>query len=95
MILAAREAVVATANVMLVVLAVAMLMAVFRVVRGPSLPDRVVAMDVIAILIVGMTGLYAIRESNAVFLRVAMLVALINFVGTVAFAYYLQRRVMQ
>ena len=83
----------ATAWVMLAVLAVALVLAFLRLVRGPTLPDRVVALDVAATLIVGMVGLYAIAQSQPVLLRVAMTVALINFVGTIAFAWYLQRSV--
>jgi multicomponent Na+:H+ antiporter subunit F len=83
----------ATAWVMLAVLSGALVLAFIRLVRGPSLPDRVVALDVAATLIVGMVGLYSIAQSQPVLLRVAMTAALINFVGTVAFAWYLQRRV--
>ena len=84
----------ATARLMMTVLSVALLLAFCRLARGPSLPDRVVALDAIATLIVGMIGLYSLAESEPVLLRVAMLLALINFAGTVAFAYYLQRKVM-
>jgi multicomponent Na+:H+ antiporter subunit F len=82
-----------TARWMTVVLSIALVLAFGRLARGPSLPDRVLALDVIATLIVGMIGLYSLAEAEPVLLRVAMLLALINFAGTVAFAYYLQRRV--
>ncbi len=82
----------AVAYVMLSLLGVALLLAFVRLARGPSLPDRVVALDVVATVMVGMTGLYAVAESEPVFLRVAMIVALVNFIGTVAFAYYLRIR---
>ncbi|MBW3600684.1 MAG: cation:proton antiporter [Planctomycetes bacterium] len=82
-----------TAHAMLVVLSIALLLAFLRLARGPSVPDRVVALDVIATLLVGMIGVYSIAESDPVLLRVAMMLALVNFVGTVAFSYYLQRRV--
>jgi multicomponent Na+:H+ antiporter subunit F len=82
----------ATAWLMLAVLAVALLLSFIRLVRGPTLPDRVVALDVAATLIVGMIGAYAVAQSQPVLLRVAMTVTLFNFIGTVAFAWYLQRR---
>lgn len=73
-------------------LAVAVLLAFVRFVRGPSLPDRVVALDLIAAVGVAVCGLAAVAFERAVFLDVAMLLALISFVGTVAFARYLEWR---
>ena len=84
-----------TAYFLLIVLAAAVFLALVRLVRGPSLPDRVVALDVIATLIVGIIGVYSVAESEPMLLRVAMVLALINFVGTVAFSYYLQRKAPQ
>lgn len=80
------------ASWMLGVLSIALLFTFYRLVRGPSIPDRVVALDASATLIVGMICLYSITSAEPVFLRVAMVVALVSFVGTVAFAYYLQMR---
>ena len=81
-----------TAYAMLSVLVIAVVLAFVRLVLGPSLPDRVVALDLIATLLVGLIAVYAIATDEAIVLRVAMVVALITFVGTIAFAYYLQLR---
>ena len=83
-----------TAEVLLVVLTGAILLAFYRLVRGPTLPDRVVALDTIATLTVGMIALYSIAVSETALLRVGMVLALINFVGTVAFAFYLKRKAL-
>ena len=83
----------ATAHAMLVVIGVALLLAFYRLAKGPSVPDRVVALDVIATLLVGMIGVYSVAESEPVLLRVAMMLALVGFVGTVAFSFYLRRKV--
>jgi multicomponent Na+:H+ antiporter subunit F len=72
---------------------VAIVLAFFRLVRGPSLPDRVVALDLIAALGIGMIAVYTIATDQPVFLDVAIVLALISFLGTVAFAYCLERRV--
>jgi multicomponent Na+:H+ antiporter subunit F len=56
------------------------------------LPDRVVALDLIATLVVGITILYAIYTGAAVILDVAIVFALIAFLGTVAFASYIERK---
>lgn len=81
------------AYLMLIVLTAAILLALVRLALGPQLPDRAVALDVIATLIVGLMGTYAVAESEPLLLRVAMVLALVNFLGTVAYSFYLQRRV--
>lgn len=79
----------------LAMLSVALLLAFVRLVRGPSLPDRVVALDLISILAAGVTAVYAIATEQAVFLDVAIILALITFLGTVAFARYIEKQVSQ
>jgi multicomponent Na+:H+ antiporter subunit F len=79
----------------LCMIGVAILLAVVRLIRGPSLPDRVVALDLISILVAGMTAVYAIASGQAVFLDVATILALISFLGTVAFARYIEKQVSQ
>ena len=76
-------------------LAVAIMLAAIRLIRGPSLPDRVVALDLISILAAGITAIYAIASGQAVFLDVATILALISFLGTVAFARYVEKQVSQ
>ncbi|MDQ5853960.1 MAG: cation:proton antiporter, partial [Chloroflexota bacterium] len=73
-------------------LSVALFLAFYRLVRGPSLPDRVVALDLIAAIMVGMIAVYTIDTDQRVMLDAAIVVALITFLGTVAFAQYLERR---
>jgi multicomponent Na+:H+ antiporter subunit F len=76
----------------LAMLSVALLLAFIRLARGPTLPDRVVALDLISILTAGSAAVYAIAAGEAVFLDVALILALISFIGTVAFARYLERQ---
>jgi len=73
------------------VLSLAMLCAFVRLVRGPSLPDRVVALDLMATLVIGIVGVYSVATGQSAYLDVAIILALIAFMGTVAFAYYIQR----
>ncbi|QDU35974.1 Na(+)/H(+) antiporter subunit F [Maioricimonas rarisocia] len=80
-----------TAEISLVVLVVAIGLAVLRLMKGPSLPDRVVALDLIATLLVGLIAVSAVETGDMLFLRVAMVVALFNFIGTIGYAWYLQR----
>ncbi|CAH2030904.1 cation:proton antiporter [Trichlorobacter ammonificans] len=73
-------------------LGVGLLVTFIRVVRGPSLPDRVVALDLMATFIIAISAVYSVVSDEPSYLDAAVVLALITFLGTVAFAYYLQRR---
>lgn len=72
-------------------LIVAMFVAFIRLVRGPSLPARVVALDLMGSLSVGFIAVYSVATKQAIFLDVAIVLALIGFLGTVAFAYFVEK----
>jgi multicomponent Na+:H+ antiporter subunit F len=80
-----------TIGITLVMLAAAALLAFVRVVRGPTLPDRVVAIDLIGVLVVGLIVVSAAATGEDSFLDVAIVIALISFVGTVAYARYVEK----
>lgn len=62
-----------------------------RLVKGPTLPDRVIAIDLIGVLMVCLLVVMAGLTALAALLDVAMVIALISFVGTVAYARYIER----
>jgi multicomponent Na+:H+ antiporter subunit F len=64
------------------------LLAVVRLVKGPRTADRVVALDLLSAVAVGVTAAWAVAADDPVYLDVALLVALVAFLGTVAFATY-------
>ncbi|MEO0991875.1 MAG: monovalent cation/H+ antiporter complex subunit F [Pseudomonadota bacterium] len=64
----------------------------FRLVRGPSMPDRVVALDMMTVAIVAICGLAALFTDNEAFLDVALVLALVGFLATVALARFAERR---
>jgi multicomponent Na+:H+ antiporter subunit F len=63
-----------------------------RLILGPSLPDRIVALDMMTVLIVSFCGLYAILSNDVAFVDVAIVLALVGFLATVALARYVERR---
>ncbi len=75
----------------LVTLGAALLIAVARLVKGPTLPDRIVAMDLIGVLAVGMIVVLAASTGVQATLDAAIVIALVGFVGTVAYATYVER----
>ncbi len=74
-----------------ILLSAGLALAVWRLLRGPSLADRVVALDLIAVLVIGMIAVDAVVTGEASFLRVATAVALLAFLGTIAFARHLEK----
>jgi multicomponent Na+:H+ antiporter subunit F len=77
--------------VALTMLALAIVLAFARLVRGPTLPDRVVAIDLLGVLSAGLLVVAASAMDQQALLDVAMVIALISFVGTVAYARYVER----
>lgn len=73
-------------------LAVSLLLALVRIVRGPSLPDRIIAFDLVTVVAIATIGLAALVFEQAVLLDVAIVLALLTFIATVAFADHLIRR---
>lgn len=69
-----------------VLLSLSLLISLVRVIIGPSLPDRVVALDLIAFVVISLIATYAISSGHPVYLDVAIVLALVAFLGTIAFA---------
>ncbi len=80
------------ARAALALIGLALTLTFIRLVRGPSLPDRVVALDLMGVLSVGMIAAYAVATDQPGLLDPASVLALVGFLGTVAFARYLERR---
>lgn len=78
------------ASVMLALLSITFFLALLRLMRGPSLPDRVVALELISFLTAGIMVTYSIVRNESVFLDIAIALALISFLATVAFARYIE-----
>lgn len=73
------------------VIAAGMVFCFVRLVLGPTLPDRVVALDALAMLGIGALVLVAVATGQAVLLDIALAMALITFLGTIALAMGLER----
>ena len=85
----AGEALTATAiDAALVVVAGLCLLCGYRVVVGPTVPDRVVALDAIATNVVAITVLFALKTGRGLYVTVSLVLAIIGFLSTVAVAKY-------
>lgn len=74
-----------------IMLAVAIAITFIRLMLGPTMVNRVVALDLMAILVVGMMASEAVRSGEHALLDVAVVVGITAFIGTVAFAVLIDR----
>ena len=74
-----------------IMLTVAFVLILYRLVRGPDLEDRVMALDALYINAVALLLVYGIELRSDLYFEAALLIALLGFVGTVALAKFLQR----
>ncbi len=82
-------------NASYVILSLALLLGFLRLAIGPSLADRVVALDLLTLLAMAYAALYAIAADEQAFLDVSIALALVAFLATVAFARFAERRSVQ
>lgn len=72
-------------------MSLALLFNVWRVIRGPDLPDRILALDTMYINTIALIVLYGVHEGTEFYFEAALLIAVMGFVGTVAVVKYLLR----
>ncbi len=72
-----------------------MILAFYRLAKGPSLPDRVVALDALATMGIGVLVLTSITTGQAILLDIALAMALITFLGTIALALSIQKGIFK
>jgi multicomponent Na+:H+ antiporter subunit F len=80
------------ANIALAALALAAALFLVRLVRGPSLVDRIIALDAILLALVSGIAVQAARSRDATYLDVLVVTSLLGFVGTITVARYVERR---
>lgn len=78
--------------IVLPILSISVLLILVRFLKGPSIVDRIIALDLTITTGIGFIAGYSILTNRPSFLDVSMIVALIAFLSTVAFSYYIQKR---
>ena len=79
------------AFVLLAVMSLGIVLAFVRLLLGPNIPDRLVALDLLTTVGVGIAALYSIAFEEPVYLDVAIVLALVAFLGTVTFSRYIEK----
>lgn len=75
----------------LLLLALSIFGLLFRILLGPSTPDRLVALDAIGVVIISFTALLSILFGTGFFMEIILLIAIMSFIGTVAFSKFIEK----
>ncbi len=78
-------------NLVFAVLSLALVLSFLRLVRGPTLPDRVVALELLVSITVGFIAVHSIATGIVIFLDVAVVLSLTAFLAAIGFARFLER----
>lgn len=80
------------ADLTMIVLALSLILVCIRIIKGPTLPDRIIALDLLVGIAVGFIAAFGIRTDAYQFLDIAIALGLIGFLATVAFARFVLSR---
>ena len=78
--------------VALYTIGLAMLMSLWRLVRGPSIPDRILALDTLYINTIALLILFGMHQDSSIYFEAALIIAMLGFVSTVMLSKYVMRR---
>ncbi len=81
-----------SADIAIVLLLIALLLVIVRLALGPNLGDRILALDTVTLLAVALIGVFTVRTGLGLYLDIAIAVALVGFLATVALARYVLNR---
>lgn len=77
--------------VSLIIVSLSMLGLLYRVFRGPSTPDRLIALDGIGVMLISAIALLSILFDTGFFIEVILLIAIMSFIGTVSFSKFIEK----
>ncbi|MCI3923643.1 Na(+)/H(+) antiporter subunit F1 [Paenibacillus sp. TRM 82003] len=78
----------------LVVLSLSVLGSLYRVLKGPSMPDRIIALDMIGIHLISIITIVSIMLRTEAYVELVLLIGIVAFLGTIAFSKYIERGVV-
>lgn len=78
-------------NIALLIFSLSILGNLYRILKGPSLPDRIVALDAVGINLLAIVAILSVLLDSFVYLDIVLLIGILAFLGTIAFARYLER----
>lgn len=77
--------------ILIILISLTMIPIVYRLVKGPTPPDRIIALDAIGVCIIALVGLFSIYVKTSFYVEIALLLAILSFIGTTAFSKFLEK----
>ena len=74
------------------IISISILLVFLRLLKGPTIEDRIVAFDILTSIAIAFLSVFAVKTNETTIIDIGIILALLAFLGTVAFAYYLERR---
>lgn len=81
-------------KISLVLFAIAIAIALLRIILGPSMPDRVLALDVIGVNLISAIAIVSILLKTTAFLEAILILGILSFIGTIAYSKFIERGVI-
>lgn len=81
-------------NLSLFLLAVSIAGCLYRVLKGPSMADRITALDTIGIQLIGIVAVLSMLLHTQAYIDIILLIGILAFISTVAFARFIERGVV-
>ncbi|MFD1207183.1 MULTISPECIES: Na(+)/H(+) antiporter subunit F1 [Sporosarcina] len=81
-------------TIALILFSITIAIAVVRIILGPSMPDRVIALDMIGVNLIAMIAVISVIMKTKAFLEVILILGILSFIGTIAFSKFIERGVI-
>ncbi len=81
-------------TIALIFFTITVVICLYRVIKGPTLPDRVVALDMIGVNMLSMIAIISLLQNTTAYLEVILILGILSFIGTIAFSKYIERGVI-
>ena len=75
----------------IILITLAMIVIIYRLVKGPNPSDRVIALDTIGVCLISLVGLFSIIVETSFFLEIILLLAILSFIGTIDFSKFIEK----
>ncbi|MCM3087692.1 Na(+)/H(+) antiporter subunit F1 [Bhargavaea ginsengi] len=75
----------------LIIIVISMALFVYRLIKGPTAPDRVIALDAMGVTLISVVALLSLLVGTSFYLEIILLLAILSFIGTVAFSKFIEK----
>lgn len=78
----------------LIFFSITIIICLYRAIKGPTLPDRVIALDTIGVNLLSMVAIISLLQETTAYLEVILILGILSFIGTIAFSKFIERGVI-